>query len=212
MRSPCPHPTPADRDSPLVLPDPRRDGGSGDGGWAATAAATERVTSPLDWWSRREPVASAGRSCDEPIRRDRCLSRCGSERRSCSDARVWSAQMARTPRVPPPDWFPLYVCRTCGAWDLAPDGSTTTDTAPDAPTLPASITSSPRPYESNRTSAMKADWRGRQGRPCPPSAPRSWRVSARLEFPRFSGHLTACAATARKDGVLHAQDPTRVPR
>jgi hypothetical protein len=33
-----------------------------------------------------------------------------------------------------------------------------------------------------------------------------------LEFPRFSGHLTACAVVARKDGVLHAQDPTRVPR
>jgi hypothetical protein len=21
----------------------------------------------------------------------------------------------------PPDWFDLYVCRTCGAWDLAPE-------------------------------------------------------------------------------------------
>jgi transposase len=33
-----------------------------------------------------------------------------------------------------------------------------------------------------------------------------------VEFPRFDGHLTACAAVARKDGVLHAEDPTRVPR
>jgi len=23
--------------------------------------------------------------------------------------------------VPPPDSFELYVCRTCGAWDLAPE-------------------------------------------------------------------------------------------
>lgn len=25
------------------------------------------------------------------------------------------------PRVKPPSWFELYVCRTCGAWDLAPE-------------------------------------------------------------------------------------------
>lgn len=29
--------------------------------------------------------------------------------------------MARSPRVEPPAWFPLYVYRTCGAWELAPD-------------------------------------------------------------------------------------------
>jgi hypothetical protein len=28
--------------------------------------------------------------------------------------------MARRPRVPP-EWFPLYVCRSCGAWELAPE-------------------------------------------------------------------------------------------
>jgi hypothetical protein len=33
--------------------------------------------------------------------------------------------------------------------------------------------------------------------------------SSQLEFPRFSGHLTACAVLARKDGVC-AEDPTRL--
>jgi hypothetical protein len=27
----------------------------------------------------------------------------------------------RTPRLPPPDRFTLYVCRQCGAWDLSPE-------------------------------------------------------------------------------------------
>jgi hypothetical protein len=31
------------------------------------------------------------------------------------------ARDPRSPRVPPPEWFELYVCRTCGAWDLAPE-------------------------------------------------------------------------------------------
>lgn len=29
--------------------------------------------------------------------------------------------MARSPRLPPPELFDLSVCRTCGAWDLAPE-------------------------------------------------------------------------------------------
>jgi transposase len=32
-----------------------------------------------------------------------------------------------------------------------------------------------------------------------------------MEFPRFSGHLTACAPSAQQDGVQRAQDQTRVP-
>jgi len=32
-----------------------------------------------------------------------------------------------------------------------------------------------------------------------------------LEFPRFRGHLTACAVEARKDGVCRAENPTRIP-
>jgi hypothetical protein len=31
-----------------------------------------------------------------------------------------------------------------------------------------------------------------------------------VEFPRFSGHLMACECKPRKDGVHHAEDPTRV--
>ena len=31
------------------------------------------------------------------------------------------ARDPRSPRVPPPDRSELYVCRTCGAWDLAPE-------------------------------------------------------------------------------------------
>jgi hypothetical protein len=37
-------------------------------------------------------------------------------------------------------------------------------------------------------------------------------LSSWLEFPRYSGHLIACAAQADMDGVHCAQDPTRVPR
>ena len=33
-----------------------------------------------------------------------------------------------------------------------------------------------------------------------------------VEFPRKSGHLTACALRAQQDGVQGAQDQTRVPR
>ena len=32
-----------------------------------------------------------------------------------------------------------------------------------------------------------------------------------LEFPRFRGHLTACAVEARKDGVCRAENPPRIP-
>src|SRR5215207_9061717 len=56
MRSPCPQPTPVDRDSPLVSPEPRRGGGSGDGDRAATAAATELV-------SVRSTARPDGRRC-----------------------------------------------------------------------------------------------------------------------------------------------------
>jgi transposase len=44
--------------------------------------------------------------------------------------------------------------------------------------------------------------------------PKGWEfvhVAIDVEWARFSGHLTTCATTARKDGVHRAQDPTRVP-
>ena len=31
------------------------------------------------------------------------------------------ARDPRSPRVEPPESFERYVCRTCGAWDLAPE-------------------------------------------------------------------------------------------
>src|SRR5215218_5016359 len=66
MRSPCPYPTPADRDSPLVSPDARRQGGLGRRGLGGDGDGAG--ASPLDWSPRRETVASATESASQAVR------------------------------------------------------------------------------------------------------------------------------------------------
>ena len=59
-----------------------------------------------------------------------------------------------------------------------------------------------------------------RARPAPPAHPalpaahqrESRALHPHLEFPRFSGHLTTCAAVARKDGVSCRRPDPRIPR